>query len=206
MAEIQAFRAYRYDLGRVGALQHAVAPPYDVIDADLQQRLYDRSPYNVIRLILNKQEADDNECNNRYTRAGRCLRDWQRDGILRQDSARSLYVYEQEFEVEGGSYARLGFLARVHLEPFGQGRIFPHEETLAGPKADRLNLFRATGMNLSPVFGLYPDADGAVMSELERAVGRSLPLEAVDHLGVTSRLWPVSEQHAISAVTGLLSP
>ncbi len=73
MAEIQAFRAYRYDLGRVGALQDVVAPPYDVIDADLQQALYDRSPYNAIRLILNKEEAGDNETSNRYTRAGRFL-------------------------------------------------------------------------------------------------------------------------------------
>src|SRR5262249_41509841 len=97
-------------------------------------------------------------------------------------------------------------MARVRLEPFGRGRIYAHEETMAGPKADRLKLFRATGMNLSPIFGLYPDADGAVMAELERAVGPSLPLEAPDHLGGTGRLWPASDQHAISAVTGLLSP
>src|SRR6516225_1365206 len=105
MAEIQAFRAYRYDLGRVGALQDVVAPPYDVIDADLQQALYDRSPYNVIRLILNKEESGDDGSNNRYSRAGRFLRDWQRDGILRQDTARSLYVYRQDFEIEGRSYS-----------------------------------------------------------------------------------------------------
>ena len=77
---------------------------------------------------------------------------------------------------------------------------------MAGPKADRLKLFHATGMNLSPIFGLYPDPDGAVQAELERAVGRSLPLEATDHLGVVSRLWPVTDQHAVSAVTGLMGP
>src|SRR5947208_12315256 len=104
MAEIRAFRAYRYDLGRVGALSDVVAPPYDVIDPDLQQALYDRSPYNVIRLILNREESEDNESSNRYTRAGRFLRDWQREGILRQDSARSLYVYQQNFEIERRSY------------------------------------------------------------------------------------------------------
>src|SRR5260370_4328229 len=86
MAEIQAFRAYRYDLGRVGALQDVVAPPYDVIDSGLQQALYNQSPYNVIRLILNQEEAADNAHNNRYFRAARFLRDSQREGILRQDS------------------------------------------------------------------------------------------------------------------------
>jgi uncharacterized protein (DUF1015 family) len=204
--EIQAFRAFRYDLGRVGALGDVVAPPYDVIDSALQERLYARSPHNVIRLILNKESPADSDTDNRYSRAARCLRDWQQDGILTQDSARSLYVYQQEFEVEGRRYTRKGFLARVRLEPFGSGKIYPHEETLAGPKADRLKLFRATAMNLSPVFGLFPDEAGAVQARLDAAMARSLPLEATDHLGVVNRLWPVSDQHVVSEVTGLLGP
>ena len=206
MAEIQAFRGYRYDLGREGALQDVIAPPYDVIGPELQGTLYARSPYNVIRLILNKEEAGDNDTSNRYTRAARFLRDWQRDGILRQDSARSLYIYQQQFEVEGHRYTRQGFMARVRLEPVGQGRIFPHEETLSGPKADRLRLFRATGMNLSPVFGLYPDEANETGSVLEVAIKNSPPLEATDHLGVIHRFWPVSDQHAITQMTGLLGP
>jgi uncharacterized protein (DUF1015 family) len=206
MADVRAFRAYRYDLGRVGALGDVVAPPYDVIDPALQQALYDRSPYNVIRLILNKEEPTDNEAENRYSRAARFLRDWQADDILVHDSARALYVYHQDFEVEGRRHTRKGFLARVRLEPFGQGRIYAHEETLAGPKADRLRLFHATGMNLSPIFGLYPDPEGAVTAQLDAAVRRALPLEATDHLGVVSRLWPVTDQHVASTVAGLLGP
>jgi uncharacterized protein (DUF1015 family) len=206
MADIRAFRAYRYDLGRVGNLGDVVAPPYDVIDPGLQQALYDRSPYNVIRLILNREEPTDSETENRYARAARFLRDWQQGGILTQDSARALYVYHQEFAVEGQRYTRRGFLVRVRLEPFGKGKIYPHEETMAGPKADRLSLFRATAMNLSPVFGLYPDEHGEVQAQLDKAVGRALPLQATDHLGVINRLWPVSDQQAVSAVTGLMGP
>jgi uncharacterized protein (DUF1015 family) len=205
MADIQAFRAYRYDLGRVGALSDVIAPPYDVIDAGLQQALYDRSPYNVIRLILEKESPADTEHDNRYTRSAGTLRNWLSDDILIQDSARSLYVYHQDFEVEGKTFTRKGFLARVRLEPFGTGRIYPHEETLSGPKADRLKLFHATNMNLSPVFGLYPDAEDTVMKALENAVGRSLPVQATDHLGVVSKIWPVTNQQTISAVTGTLS-
>src|SRR5436309_15567335 len=96
MAEVQAFRGFRYDLARVGNLSDVVAPPYDVIDPALQQTLYDRSPYNAVRLILNKESSADTEHDNRYTRAAQAMRDWTRDGILAQDSARSLYVYEQE--------------------------------------------------------------------------------------------------------------
>src|SRR5256885_12798946 len=206
MAEIRAFRAYRYDLGRVGTLSDVIAPPYDVIDPALQQALYDRSPYNVVRLILNKEEPTDTEANNRYTRAAGCLRDWQREDILVQDSARALYVYHQEFEVEGQRFTRKGFMARVRLEPFGQGKIYPLEETLAGPKADRLKLFHATHMNLSQVFGLYPDEDGAVMQRLEQAVGRSLPLQATDHLGGVSRAWPVPAPAGRRGVAGPPGP
>jgi len=206
MAEIQAFRAVRYDLARVGVLSDVVAPPYDVIDPALQDALYARSPYNVVRLILNKETPADTADNNRYTRASATLKDWQRDGILVQDSARSLYVYDQQFEVEGKRFTRKGFMARVRLERFGEGKIFPHEQTMSGPKEDRLKLTRATGMNLSQIFGLFPDENGEVQKQLDAAVGRSLPLQATDHLGVVSRLWPITDSHAISTVMGLMGP
>src|SRR5579871_3530163 len=173
MANIRPFRAYRYNLGRVGALADVVAPPYDVIDPGLQDQLYRRSPFNVIRLILDRELPTDTETDNRYTRSARFLRDWQQDGILPQDASPSLYVYHQDFEVEGKKFTRKGFLARVQLEQFGKGKIFPHEETLAGPKADRLKLFRATGMNLSPVFGLFPDDQASVQAQLDAAVRRA---------------------------------
>jgi uncharacterized protein (DUF1015 family) len=206
MADIRAFRAFHYDLGRVGALSDVVAPPYDVIDAPLQRALYDRSPYNVVRLILNRELPTDTETDNRYTRAARTLRDWILDGVLAQDSARSLYVCHQEFEIDGRKHLRRGFLARVRLEKYGEGRIFPHEETQSGPKADRLKLFHATGMNLCPIFGLYPDDKNVVQNQLDQTVQRALPLEATDHLGVVSRLWPVTDQRVVSAVTGLMGP
>lgn len=206
MAEVQAFRGFRYDLARVGQLSDVIAPPYDVIGPPLQQALYERSPYNVVRLILNKETSADNEHDNRYTRAAQTLRDWTNDGILAQDSDHCVYVYQQEFEVEGKRYTRKGFMARVRLEKFGAGRIYPHEETLSGPKADRLKLFHATNMNLSQIFGLYPDETGAVQAKLDDAVARALPIQATDHLGVVGKLWPIDDQHVISAVASLLTP
>jgi uncharacterized protein (DUF1015 family) len=206
MADIRAFRAFRYDLSRVGTLSDAVAPPYDVIDPALQQKLYDLSPYNAIRVELTKDQPGDTETENKYTRAAQTMRDWVDSGVLRQDTARSLYVYEQEFTVEGKTYTRRGFFARVRLEPFGTGRIYPHEQTLSGPKQDRLNLYRATNFNLSPVFGLYPDEGGEVFAKLEPLVRKSPPLVANDHLGVTNRLWVVTDQQAISAIIGLMGP
>src|SRR5437588_1741838 len=99
MADVRAFRAFRYDLGRVGNLSDVLAPPYDVVDAALQQALYYRSPYNAIRLELNKPEPGDAE-DDRYVRAARLPRDWQRDRALKQLSARGLQVCHQEYEVQ----------------------------------------------------------------------------------------------------------
>src|SRR5262245_30946481 len=101
MADIRAFRAFRYDLGHVGPLGDVVAPPYDVIDPTLQQRLYDGSPYNAVRVDFGKAMTGDNDENNRYTRAADLLRDWVHVGVIKQDTARSLYVCHQEYEVEG---------------------------------------------------------------------------------------------------------
>lgn len=192
MAHVQPFAAWRYDLGHVGNLGNVVAPPYDVIDADLQAALYDRSPANIIRLELTRPEAGDT-ADSRYHRAGRLLKDWQHQGILRQDPSPALYVCHQTFTVEGQTHTRRGVFARVRLEPFGQGRIFPHEETLSGPKADRLKLFHATAMNLSPVFGLYPDDENAIQNRLDAAIRRQPPLVAEDHLGVVSSFWPLHD-------------
>ena len=205
MAEVQPFRGYRYNLAQVGALEDVVAPPYDVIDADLQDELYAKNPANVVRLILNRESPADHADDNRYTRSAAFLREWLANDLLVQDSQRCLYAVEQCFEVDGRMLTRKGFLARVKLEPFGQGKIFPHEETLAGPKADRLKLFRATAMNLSPVFGLYPDPTSAVPKLLDQAVGRALPLQATDHLGVVSRLWPVHDHQLVSQITALMA-
>lgn len=205
MADIRAFRGFRYDLGRSGPLSDLVAPPYDVVDADLQQALYDRSPYNAIRIELSKEEPGDSPNTNRYTRASEALSGWINENVLQQDTLRCLYVVEQEFTVEGVTRKRRGFIARVRLEPFGTGSIFPHEETMSGPKEDRLRLFRATGMNLSPIFGLYPDPENEIFTRLEAHLMRKLPLEATDHLGVVSRLWSVTDEHIIGSVLSAMS-
>ena len=204
MADVRAFRGFRYDLGKIGELANVVAPPYDVVDAALQQQLYDLSEYNAIRLELTKDDPTTRV--DKYTQAARTLNGWLNDDAVRQDTARAFYVYEQEFEVEGTTHTRRGFFARVRLEPFGTGRVFPHEQTLPGPKADRLKLYQATGFNISPVFGLYPDPDNEVMPILDAQVKNSPPLTAKDHLGVTNRLWLVTDDTAISRIIGLMGP
>lgn len=204
MADVQPFRAFRYNLARVGALEDVIAPPYDVIDADLQRRLHEQHPANVVRLILGYEQPTDNDHDNRATRSAACLREFMADDVLLQDSQRSMTVVHQEFSAGGRTLVRKGFIARVRLEPFGSGTVFPHEETLPGPKADRLRIFRATAMNLSPVFGLFPDELCDAQEILDQAVGRALPLQATDHNGVVTRVWSVTDHAAVTAVSAFL--
>ncbi|MDX2038045.1 MAG: DUF1015 domain-containing protein [Isosphaeraceae bacterium] len=206
MPDIRPFRGLRYDMAQVGALSDVVAPPYDVIDASLQDRLYDASPYNVVRLELNRDEPDDAPGRDRHSRAARFLKEWLRSGILRPESHPALYVYHQIFSIDGRECTRRAFFARLRVEPFGSGRIHPHEQTLPGPKADRLALYRATDFNLSPIFGLYPDPTSEVQNALEAGIVDRTPMEAVDHLGVIHRLWPVEHSATHSTVQKLIGP
>ncbi len=200
MPQVQAFRGIRYDLAHVGSLRDVVAPPYDVIDAEMQDRLYKRHPCNVVRLILNREEPGDDDQENRYTRAARFFRSWLRQGVLTREADPALYVYQQRFDYNDQPYERLGVMARVRLEPFGQGTIYPHEETYPGPKQDRLKLMQACRANLSQIFGLVPDAEMKAGQLLAGAILDRTPLEAVDDLGVTHRVWPVTDVDWIQQV------
>jgi uncharacterized protein (DUF1015 family) len=206
MSDIQAFRGLRYDLARVGSLSNVIAPPYDVIGPELQAQLYEKNPANVIRLILNRDEPGDNDTTNRYTRAAKFLKTWRSEGVLFSEADPAVYVYHQVFKDGGRELVRRGFMARCRLERFGQGNIFPHEETMSGPKQDRLLLTRACKANLSQIFGLYPDSNNEAQDLLEGAIAGQTPLEAVDHLGVVSRVWPVTNLSVISKLTALMAP
>jgi uncharacterized protein (DUF1015 family) len=154
MADARPFRALRYDSKRIDPAT-TIAPPYDVISPEQQAALYDRSPHNIVRIEYGEQHAGDTETDNRYTRAARDLRDWRDAGVLTRDIDPAIYLYHQEFEWELRSYTRTAYFATVRLEEWEKGIIKPHEQTLSGPKADRLDLLRDTRTQVSPVYGLF---------------------------------------------------
>ncbi len=204
MATVQPFRGWRYNVSQVGSLGDVTAPPYDVINAGQQKELYERHPCNVIRLILNREEPEDQSSDEKYVRAAKFLRHWQSEGILAEEAEDAFYVYHQEFEWEGTSYNRKGFLGKLHLEDLGEGQVYPHEETMSGPKADRLALTKATQMNLSPIFGLYPDPECQAQSLLDDAIIGKTPLVVEEH-GVKHSIWTVTDLSVTSQVRQILS-
>lgn len=193
MPDIRPFRALRYDPEVAGDPALLVAPPYDVIGPALHQALLARDPHNAVRLDLPAEQPGD-EPDDRYRRVARTLAEWRSDGTLRRDPRPSVYVYEQTYRVPGTDLERTqrGFFARLRIEPFGEGSsVLPHERTLSGPKEDRYRLLRATGLNTSPVVGLYEDAGGGAAGALAKAAVDRPAVDLVDDDAVRHRLWVV---------------
>ncbi len=196
MPDIKPFRALRFDPDVAGDLGLIVAPPYDVIDQGLHLQLLARHPKNAVRLDLPLAEASDADPDDKYRRVSRTLAAWRTDGTLRKDPRPGVYVYEQVYRVPNTNLERTqrGFFARLRIEPFGPGSgVLPHERTLSGPKEDRYRLLRATGLNTSPVVGLYEDPARTTGPVLAGIVARPALADVTDDDGVRHRLWYVTD-------------
>ena len=198
MAILHPFRALRYDPTRVQP-QLAVTQPYDKITPAMQDKYYAASPYNLVRIILGKAEAGDGDQANVYTRAAQSFADWRRESVLKPDADPCFYTYTQSFTVPGSTAKaeRRGLIAAGQIEEYGAGVVFRHEQTLAKPKGDRLNLLRATKAHFGHIFMLYSDS-----GEVDALLASSAPpdIEVVDEYDVTHRVWKVSDPTVIAEV------
>ncbi|MHC4543069.1 MAG: DUF1015 domain-containing protein [Planctomycetota bacterium] len=201
--EVKPFKAFRFDEGIVGDVGSCISPPYDVISPAQQEQLYDRSKYNIVRIIKGKTTSFDNEDNNQYTRAADYLKTWIEKGVLKQDSAEAIYAYVQDFEVAGNHFQRSSFIALARLEEFGK-TVRPHEETLDGPKLDRLNLKRATVAKFGLVFMLYEDKQKIADEIVERAATQQPLVDYTDEQDVRHRLFPITTKDSIDAIAGMM--
>jgi len=158
MARLYPFRALRYDPARVN-LEAVVTQPYDKITPAMQQRYYEASPYNLVRVILGKHEPGDNEQHNVYSRAAEYLRDWRREHILAEESEPAIYGYSQTYLVPGTNETRerRGFIALGHLYEYADKVVYRHEQTFPKHKSDRLALFKATRAYCEQIYMLYSD-------------------------------------------------
>jgi len=199
VAEIFAFRAYRYNRQRVDPAS-VVTQPYDKITPAMAERYAAASPYNLIPVEKGATQPGDTQENDVYTRAAQALNAWIRDGIIVQDAAPSIYIYFQVYDVPGKKQRRTrkGFIALGRVEDYSAGVVFRHEQTLSGPKADRLELLRHTRTHTGQLFMLYTDPARRLEPLMEKAAAAAPEVEIRDEYGVVHRLWPVSgaETHA----------
>jgi uncharacterized protein (DUF1015 family) len=202
MAHIEPFRALRYDPTRV-SIPQVVTQPYDKITPEMQDAYYAASPHNLVRVILGKEHASDHTGENRYTRAAQSFRDWRQQGIFLQDSQPSLYLYVQRFAVPGGTaeLERRGVIALGRIEDYSSGIVFRHEQTLAKPKADRLELLRATRAHFGQLFMLYSDPAAEIDGLLAPTAPTGGPdLETKDEYGVSHQVWQISDPAVVRLV------
>ncbi len=199
MAKIIPFRGILYNTSKV-FMEDVLAPPYDIITPEYKEALYMQSPYNIVRIDFGKEKNEDNESENRYTRAKAYLDEWLKNGVLVQSEHLSFYAYEMSFTVQNERKSLLGFLGLVKLEELGKGSIFPHECTYSKPKQDRLNLMRACQANTSPIFSLYKSSGGQISNILSK-ISRSRPyIESSDISGDTHRLWQIDDTDSIGII------
>lgn len=188
--EIKPFKAYRFNKEIVGNPGDCIAPPYDVIDSQLQEQLYSRNKYNIVRAIKGKATANDADDNNVYTRAAEYLDKAIKEGALVQDDRDAIYAYVQDFAIGEQQFERSAIIACGKLSVFGKD-VQPHEKTLEGPKADRLNLTQATACQLGQIFMLYDDPTNVDRQIISKAMQKDPVIDTTDEHHVRHRLYVV---------------
>jgi uncharacterized protein (DUF1015 family) len=199
--EISPFRALRYDPARV-AIGDVVTQPYDKITPPMRDRYYRASPFNLVRIVLGNPEVEQPDV---YQAAAEHFRDWREQGVLQADAEPSLYQYSQRFTMPGSSQVteRRGLIALGRLHDYSEGVVFRHEQTLAKPKQDRLNLLRGTRAQFEQLFMVYSDPGGQIDAELRTSSPPEIDLR--DEYNVEHRVWRFSQPDTVARVVALMA-
>ena len=205
MAKIAPFRALRYNPRFVRELTLVVAPPYDVISPEAHERYLAKHPHNIVRLILPKEGEADTPGHDRYARAAQTFTAWQAQGILTRDPTPGIYVSEQEFSLgEGRRCRRHGIMVLVHLATYDERIVFPHEQTFAKYREDRLRLMRACPANLDPVFAFYPGPDEPMRTIIDRRMETAPQVELIAEDDIRHRMWILRDPAVIAEMVQVL--
>lgn len=202
--QVEPFKAFRFDADIVGNSGDCIAPPYDVINDAQQEQLYQKNPYNLVRIIKGKINSHDDGEDNQYTRAAALLSDWIDEGALKQDADEAIYAYEQDFKLGGKRYQRYSFVALGKLEDFGDV-VKPHEEVFKKTMIDRLNLKQATSADFGLVFLLYEDPRKVAETIMGQASFTKSLIDFIDEQNVRHRLFAITDKDKIQKIMDMMS-
>lgn len=205
MADVLPFKGILYNPKKVNRLANVITPPFDVISSKEQERFYESSPFNMIRLIRGKSTAYDTRVNNPHSRAADYMAAWLREGILIQDDEPAFYLTTLDFEADRQSYRRYGLIALVPTSPYDEGIILPHERTFTNVKSERLELMKACHANFSPIFSLIPDDKGTMLGAMQQLTDQIEPdISFIAKDGCRHKLWRIVEPDAVQELTETL--
>ena len=201
MADFRPLGALRYDVAVAGEASTLVAPPYDVVSAEQAAEIRARSDFNISRVDYGEPSDTDDAVNNRYTRARERLASWLAQGVLTRDKS-ALYLYDQDFMVQGRRYRRRAIFGRLRLHEWDEGVVLPHEHTRAAAKADRYQLLSATRVNLSPIMAMYRNPLGRPLAGLREAGPPLLSARVGSERHVLRALSPAAAAAVQDAIAG----
>ncbi|MCU1273730.1 MAG: hypothetical protein JWO48_1161 [Bryobacterales bacterium] len=206
MAKIFPFQPYQYS-ARAGRLTDLVTQPYDKISPEMRARYLSLSPNNLVRIILGERLASDTAADNVYTRAAKYLNDWIARELLVREPEPCLFAYFQDFCVPdtGERLSRQGFIGLGAVEDYSAGVVYRHEQTLSGPKQDRLELLRHTHAHFGHIFMLYPDPQREIDALLEECSRAQPTATVVDEYGAEHRLWKITDPNRIDRIRELMA-
>lgn len=200
MALIRPFKAVYYNKSVVGNLSDVICPPYDIINSQLEEELYQRSKYNFVRIENNRQLPQDSDLDNRYTRSGDKLKQWLEQKVLITSKIPAIYVHDHYFNCQGKKYRRRGLIVRVNIEEWHKNIIRPHEGTLAEAKSDRINLLEAIKANTSSIMTMYEDREKRISSLLESQKTDNMLISTKENDGERHEIWQVNEPNAVNGI------
>jgi len=202
MAKIKPFKGIRFNVKEKENLQNLICPPYDIISAADQEYYYKKNEHNIIRIEFGKELANDDEKNNKYSRASAFLSNWIKQDVLQRESQPAIYIYQQQFKLKSGQdFTRTGIIALTEIEELSKGVILAHENTLSKPKSDRMNLMKECGANISPIYVLFEDEDQKVKKEILSFISNNQP--TIDFVGlneIKERLWVLTCENTIEFI------
>ncbi|MBI5848537.1 MAG: DUF1015 domain-containing protein [Nitrospirae bacterium] len=207
MAEVVPFKGVLFNVPKVSKSsgEELLAPPYDIITPEDRLVLYAKSPYNIVRIDFGIKNPEDNEHENRYTRAKASLESWLKEEALVSSRRPGFYCYEVAYTMQGKKLTLRGFLGLVKLEALGKGNIHPHEYTHSKPKKDRLDLMRYCEANISPIFSIYNSPEKKASGILQDKSREKPYIEAMDASGSVHRLWQIDDDKSVGAITAELA-
>ena len=203
MVEVQAFKGITYNKKKITKLDDVMSPPYDIISEKLQDELYNKHPKNFVRLIINKLKEDDNDINNRYTRAKKLYYEWLKDTTLIQSDKPAIYPYKIEYNIENQKKTMNGFFILLKIDPEYK-LIKAHERTLSKPKADRLNLMRSCNANLEPIQLLYIDEEDDIHNTIQKSLSPKALIDVTGYDGFNHAIWKITDKSVITQIKNFL--
>ena len=201
MVDILPLNGLFYNENKIRNISNVISPPYDVISPTFEKKIYNLDPYNIINLILPKGDSKE-----KYKNVNKILNNWIENNILKFDSKKCFYIFEENFYVGSKRKKVLGFIGLTKIEPYSQSRIIPHEQTILKLKQDRLNLLASCRTNFGLVYTLYNDNQNKILDIFKNTIQKKPFIDTpagYDH-SLRFKIWRISNISGIKEIIKIM--